>query len=97
MAELTIEQRDALLQQNAANLARQAAAAEALLAAWQEQAAQLLSPRGELYLTLYRFHFEQRKTALSTATTDVTLQDIVRDAVLLTDAAVLAMETKVLP
>ena len=68
-----------------------------MLAVQKRVEAGLMSPRGELYLGLYRFHFEQRKSALNTATTDATLQDIVRDAVLMTDAAMLALEPKVLP
>ncbi len=93
---LTQDQRDDLLAQNAANIERQADASEALVASIGAQAAELLSKRGELYVALYRFHFEQRRTALSTATTDATLQDIVRDAVLMTDAAMAALESKVL-
>ena len=87
MAELTVEQRDTLLQQNSANIKRQADAAEAFLVQFNTQAAALLSAKGEAWMALYRYHLDARKTALSTATTDTTLLDIVRDAVLMTNAA----------
>lgn len=86
MAELTVEQRDALLIQNSDYLKRQTAAVEAAVAVLQAEAAQLLTPRQYAIADLYKTMLEVRKTAMSTAITDATLADIAKDALLMTNA-----------
>jgi len=89
MAELTVEQRDALLVQNAATWKRQADAGEAMLAAFQEQAAQLHTRDQNSYLSLYEMHLKTRlgPTIVSTTTADTIIDDIVKDAVRMTSVA----------
>ena len=71
---------------------RQTAAAEGSAALLREQTDALLSRRGEAWMALYRAHLDARKSALSTATTDATLTDIVRDAVLMTNTALAGLD-----
>jgi hypothetical protein len=84
---------DALHRTEIASLMRrQAVAAEATAALVQSQTDSLMSRRGEAWMALYRYHLEARKTALSTSTTDATLVDIVRDAVLMTNEALRGLD-----
>jgi hypothetical protein len=88
MAELTVEQRDALSTQNAESWARQAAAAEALLVEQKKLTEHLIlmNVAQQAFANLYQNCLEARKTAMSTATTDATLVDVAKDALLMAQA-----------
>jgi hypothetical protein len=50
----------------------------------------------QVWSSLYQYNLNARKTALSTSSTDATLTDIVRDAVLMTNQAFDALEARLL-
>lgn len=51
-----------------------------------------MTPKQQAWVALYNYHMNARKTSLTTSTTDATLSDIVRDAVLMTNQAFAALE-----
>ena len=81
MPELTVEQRDALLAQNAANIKRQADAAEAFLAAFNAQAAELPTRGQEHFHNLVALCMTAATRTLTTASTDDTRNAAATNAV----------------